>query len=496
MIGESIGNYRIVARLGEGGMGAVYLGEHRRITRQVAIKVLLPELSNNHRMVSRFFNEARATSLIRHPGIVEITDCDVLRDGRAYLVMELLRGESLGSRLRRGDRVPPARAVSIAGHIADALAAAHEKEIVHRDLKPDNVFLLADVGPGEQPIKILDFGIAKLMRPDSHGQKTRTGSLVGTPEYMSPEQCRGVGAVDHRTDIYSLGCILFEMLSGRRPFVSLGFGELIQSHLSEAAPALASFDSTIPPAIGALVARMLAKAPDDRPQTMRALGAELDAIQASLAPSPPETGEARQAADGPTRTPAARTSASSEQLTVDGAFDRRAARHRRRSRLIKTAALAVALGGTWIWRVTAHHPAGPQPGVASAIAVPAPLPVSTAASPSPPPPAAEPSSPPAPEKVNVVVVSEPPAADVCLAKDRILIGRTKLEWTPEKSSRRAKLLVRKRGYRGRDITVGLDRDVTKHVTLNKLGPDELDNVDNCVGARVALDPRSPTRAPP
>jgi len=281
MIGQTIGSYRIVAKLGEGGMGAVYLGEHQHIARKAAIKVLLPELSANQQIVARFFNEARATSLIRHPGIVDVLDCSILPNGNAYIVMEHLVGESLGSQLRAHGRIPASRATFLTRQIADALAAAHNQKIVHRDLKPDNVFVLA--AAESAPIKILDFGIAKLMHTGGHegSYKTRTGSIMGTPVYMSPEQCRGAGEIDHRTDIYSLGCILFEMLTGRPPFTYEGFGELIQAHLSTTPPRVRSLDATIPPAIDALVDRLLAKSPDARPQTMRDLMSELDTVSAA-----------------------------------------------------------------------------------------------------------------------------------------------------------------------------------------------------------------------
>jgi len=181
VIGESIGNYRMTAKLGEGGMGAVYLGEHQFIERRAAIKVLLPELSANKDIVQRFFNEARATSVIHYPGIVEITDCAVLATGNAYIVMELLEGESLGNYLRGGTRLSVQRSAHLTRHIADALAAAHDKHIVHRDLKPDNIFVLS-AKDAPSPIKILDFGIVKLLNTDAaQGQKTRAGNIIGTP---------------------------------------------------------------------------------------------------------------------------------------------------------------------------------------------------------------------------------------------------------------------------------------------------------------------------
>jgi serine/threonine protein kinase len=267
--GEQIGAYTIRRRLGAGGMGEVYLAEHRHIDRKAAIKVLLPELSSNQAVVERFFNEARAASRIKHDGIVEIVDCDRHTDGSAYIVMEFLEGESLGESLRRVGRFDLSVAVGVVGQVADALAAAHAKGIIHRDLKPDNIFLAAT--PRSDPpiaVKVLDFGIAKLVGEEGYEtRRTQSGALIGTPLYMSPEQCRGTGQIDPRADIYALGCILFELLAGRTPFTHAGAGELFVAHISEPAPDLGTLVS-VPPAIAALVASMLAKAPGDRPASM------------------------------------------------------------------------------------------------------------------------------------------------------------------------------------------------------------------------------------
>jgi serine/threonine protein kinase len=281
--GDQIGSYRVRRRLGAGGMGEVYLAEHRNIDRLAAIKVLLPELSTDEEIVARFFTEARAASSIKHPGIVEIVDCEIDPRGRAYIAMEFLNGESLGASLDRGASFDLNSALGIVGQIAGALTAAHAKGIIHRDLKPDNIFL-ASTPEDETPlsVKILDFGIAKLVA-GGEKRKTRTGSLLGTPLYMSPEQCRGAGQIDHRTDIYSLGCIAFELIAGRPPFVKDGPGELIAAHLAEPAPDLGTFQD-IPPDLGQLVARMLAKSPDARPQTMRDVVHEIEKLLGTVAP--------------------------------------------------------------------------------------------------------------------------------------------------------------------------------------------------------------------
>jgi serine/threonine protein kinase len=190
-----------------------------------AVKVLLPELSNNREIVNRFFNEARAATSVRHPGIVEIFDFGYMPSGLAYIVMELLDGESLSRVLVARGRLSEQEALVYTRGIASALAPAHAQGIVHRDLKPDNIFLVRDPDMlgGLRP-KILDFGIAKVTEAQRIGgvSKTRTGAVLGTPTYMSPEQCRGTGEIDARSDLYAVGCILYEMLVGRPPFALRG----------------------------------------------------------------------------------------------------------------------------------------------------------------------------------------------------------------------------------------------------------------------------------
>src|SRR6266478_724691 len=199
MLGERFGSFKAVAKLGEGAMGEVWLAEHQRIERRAAIKVLMPERTREAHTVRRLFVEARATSLIRHPGIVEIYDCDVHRNGRAYIVMEYLEGEDLGRRLDRVIALPWQAACRIGRHVADAIGAAHDRGIIHRDIKPENVFLLSAANwPAPTEVKVLDFGLAKLLTGNLvGGVGTVAGSVIGSPAYMSPEQCNGDPA-DHR----------------------------------------------------------------------------------------------------------------------------------------------------------------------------------------------------------------------------------------------------------------------------------------------------------
>ncbi|HVR64886.1 MAG TPA: protein kinase [Polyangia bacterium] len=285
-VGQQLGGYTILHRIGQGGMGDVYLAQHRRVARKAAVKVLLPELSQKATVLDRFFNEARATSLIKHPGIVEILDCDVL-DDQAFIIMEYLEGESLGEYLHRTGALVTDLPflLGVAAGIASAVGAAHATGIIHRDLKPDNVYL--HLGGATDPtvtVKILDFGIAKLVQQDggSGTHQTKTGMLLGTPAYMSPEQCRGAGQVDLRSDIYSLGCILYELVCGAPPFVHEGSGDMIIAHVSEPPQPPLGRVPGMPPALNALIMHMLAKKPDQRPQTMDAVLEALAACAVSL----------------------------------------------------------------------------------------------------------------------------------------------------------------------------------------------------------------------
>jgi serine/threonine-protein kinase len=289
VIGRHLNNYEVVSLLGEGGMGTVYLALHPIMGRKAAVKVLKPELARDESLVTRFFNEARAANAIRHPNIIDIIDVGILpEDNVPYMLMEFLEGESLATRLERTRPLDTAQAIEVAAQTASALAAAHSKGIVHRDLKPDNLFLVPDemVGAGER-VKVLDFGIAKL-RDDLRGSsmKTRTGAIMGTAAYMSPEQCQGlIERIDHRTDIYALGIIIYEMLCGAPPFLSEGFGDIIIMHVMREPEPPHLKNPAVPIEVSMAVVRALAKSPDDRFQSMPEMQA---ALRAGLAA--PHTG--------------------------------------------------------------------------------------------------------------------------------------------------------------------------------------------------------------
>mgnify|MGYP001605623862 FL=1 len=213
LIGRQFGNYVVTQKLGEGGMGSVYLAEHPTIGKKVALKVLHAEFASNQDVATRFFNEAKAVNDIQHPNIVDVVDYGVIQDqatgqSLVYFIMEFLAGVSLAELIRREAPMAPDRALSICIQIADALSASHARGIVHRDLKPDNVILIQR-GRERDFVKVLDFGIAKLTGDQAGSRRTRTGIVMGTLSYMSPEQCEGRGSIDHRTDIYALGILVY-----------------------------------------------------------------------------------------------------------------------------------------------------------------------------------------------------------------------------------------------------------------------------------------------
>src|SRR5450432_1057514 len=285
MVGETVGSYRILRQLGAGAMGTVYLAEHRHLKRQAALKLLARELVDRPDLLERFFLEARATSAIAHPGIVQIFDCEVDATGRPYIVMELVAGETLAAVIARQGALSPLVAARLGRALADALAAAHAKGIVHRDLKPENMFVLPD--PPDS-IKLVDFGIAKLAGELQAGQvhKTRSGAVMGTPLYMSPEQCRDSAALDFRTDLYSFGCVLHEMLTGRPPFARENFGELMVAHMTEAPPDPRAANPTVPAPLAELTLELLRTDPAQRPASMRVVAERLMAYVARMTTVP------------------------------------------------------------------------------------------------------------------------------------------------------------------------------------------------------------------
>ncbi|MEZ4402760.1 MAG: serine/threonine-protein kinase [Kofleriaceae bacterium] len=296
LIGWRFGSYVAQRRLGAGGMGTVYLCQHTLIDRQVAVKVLHDEQSLDPEQVDRFFQEARSAAEIGHPNIIVIIDAGYVatpQGQRAYIMMEALDGDSLDKRIHAGG-LGLADIHHVMSQCAAALTASHGKGIIHRDLKPANIFLCHH--PFDPIfVKVLDFGIAKLTTPDANARKTQLGIVLGTPAYMSPEQCEGKGAIDHRSDVYSLGVVLYEMLTGTVPFDG-DIRDILLAHLRQPAPPPRTRNPSIPPAWEALCLRMLEIHKEARPQSMQEVAAalaDLDRHAAMYAAA-----QARRAASG------------------------------------------------------------------------------------------------------------------------------------------------------------------------------------------------------
>ena len=286
MEGQRIGNYRVVRKIGQGGMGSVWEAKHEQLHRKAAIKLLRRELSADPQLEVRFFNEAKAASRVDHPSIVKIDEFGHLPDGTAYIIMEFLSGDPLSVRLRNlGGKLQLPDILRISRQIASALAATHSKGIVHRDLKPDNVMLVPDseVAGGER-VKILDFGIAKVISdysgPGAEEFKTNTGLVLGTATYMAPEQCKGAGEVTEKADVYSLAVVMYRMCCGKVPFRAEGPGEVMAMHIFSQPKPLREVEPRVPEPLAALIHRMMSKEPHERP-TMAQVAGELEKMAMS-----------------------------------------------------------------------------------------------------------------------------------------------------------------------------------------------------------------------
>jgi eukaryotic-like serine/threonine-protein kinase len=265
------GRYRLDRRIGEGGMAFVWAATHQVTGKAVALKFLKPPHAFDPRDRHRFLREARAACAVHHPNVVEIDDVLELEDGSPVMVMDLLVGETLGYRLLREGALPLEQTARILLPVVSAVGTAHALGIVHRDLKPDNIYL-AQAGAGHVDVKVLDFGIAKVTAIEGStgetGNLTGSGMLLGTPFYMSPEQVFGERDIDQRSDVWSLGVILYECLSGRRPTQSENLGQVIKIITTESIPGLASVVKGLPAEVGALVDRMLSRRRESRPQSL------------------------------------------------------------------------------------------------------------------------------------------------------------------------------------------------------------------------------------
>ena len=387
-------------------MGEVYVAEHVGIQTRVAIKVLLPEISSDRDHVQRLFNEARLASKIKHAGITRIFDVG-FHEGRAYLVMELLEGESLARRIQRGS-LGEAEIIEIGRQTANVLAATHAANITHRDLKPDNIFLTPDAELAcNERVKILDFGIAKL--PGSGGP--RTIGTMGTPDYMAPEQWGDSARVDWRADAYSLGCVLFEMCAGRPPFITTTIADAYMQHTQSMAPSPRACGAAISGELDALIASLLAKDPALRGASMFEVASRLAAI-----------GSKRTRGPSDSRSPVGRPPSLRTPTTLGGSVGELAVVDPPRRRALASVVVAAALASVIAVGVLATRsrtrevsaatptapaqrmvpvatpeptpaPAATVPPTAASAPTPAPPPPTTSttatASPAPPPPAAK-----------------------------------------------------------------------------------------------------------
>jgi eukaryotic-like serine/threonine-protein kinase len=275
LIGQRFGSFRVVKELGRGGMGTVWLAEHALIQKRVAVKVLHEHMAQDRRLVNRFLSEARTLTLVQHENVVALYDLDI-REGRPYLVMEYLEGQSLAAFAKGA--LEPALVVELLVQVCDALSAVHAHGIVHRDLKPANVFLVP-TGEGKQRVKLLDFGITKLLVYPQGVTPTQNGMLLGTPEFMAPEQCAG-SPVDARTDIYAAGVMGHYLATGSLPFAGSHPAMVLLAHMQKAPPLAHEVRPGLPPALSSVLARAMAKRPEGR----FASAVELrDALRASLA---------------------------------------------------------------------------------------------------------------------------------------------------------------------------------------------------------------------
>jgi eukaryotic-like serine/threonine-protein kinase len=485
--GQVVGEYRIEGKLGEGGFGAVYRAVHPLIGKHAAIKVLNRQYSANPQMVSRFISEARAVNQIRHRNIIDIFAFGTLEDGRQYFIMELLDGMPLDKYLADKGRLSVEETVAILRPVARALDAAHANGIAHRDLKPENIFLSFDDEGNPFP-KLLDFGIAKLLAPDATagGQsKTRTGTPMGTPYYMSPEQCRGRN-VDHRTDVYSFGIMLHQVLAGRLPFEGDDIMDLLIKQSTAPAPPLSSVVPDIPPSLDAPILAMLEKDPEKRPTSVggameafifaaRSVGIGVNSGGGSALRRPGESGPTPNLAisSRPHMTPAEMAVAHASTIakptphhTFQGADMDVAPATKKRTALYVLApvALLVGLGVGFValkpkpkdvvggpGSVTSVAPPGPSASVSTSAAVLVP----TVSAPKP------------PDDVLVTVKCVPEHATIYLGDERIGVapGPVKLRRGADK----VKLTLKADGFAPTDVELEPVDNTVLNAKLTKLG---------------------------
>ncbi len=410
------GRYRLESLIGEGGMASVWRAKDLTLARRVAVKLLFERDDRDHEaLVARFLREARIAAAVQHRNVIHIVDFGTTETGQPYMVMELLEGETLGDRLHRHKRLDLSEAVHISSMMLRGLAAVHDAGIIHRDLKPDNIYLKEENGVLFP--KILDFGISRSVEPQSGRRSaltTKEGIIVGTPEYMSPEQARGIKEIDRRTDIYSMGVIMFQALTGTLPFTSENVGDLIIKIVTGSPPKIRELNPELPAALAEVITRAMAREPAERFVDATAMQQALvaaaeasmgDSVRRSLSDSPPatiatstsrmprnptpllsrefalNTDEVRIDTRDPITLPRAPTPAGpakSQLRTSD--FSELMGKPRRQRKIVAGVAMAVALVGAVAWSLSGES-AAPAPTVVT------PLASATANPPAPAPPA-------------------------------------------------------------------------------------------------------------
>jgi eukaryotic-like serine/threonine-protein kinase len=473
LVGTTIdGRYQVEKKLGEGGMGVVYLAKHAVIGSKCALKVLRGELTGEGEVSERFIQEARAAAAIGNDHIIQITDFGQLPDGAAYFVMEFLDGLALHDVIQNSPKMPAQRVLHIMTQCCEALAAAHQSDIVHRDLKPDNIFLVRK-GTVDDFVKVLDFGIAKVQAGEGGKRLTKTGMIFGTPQYMSPEQAAGSG-VDARTDIYSLGIIMYELLCGHVPFEADTFMGVLTKHLYEEPipPRRLVPPVDMPQNLEAILLKAIAKKPDKRYQSMSEFAQDLRAVGEGRTPDIVYD----QMRDTATTTvpPPSPTQVVGGKTAVWGRGDARSQSKPKWPIFAGLGAVVVLgavaailfLGGGGRGTEASANP-GIKPVVAP-IAVPekkAPVEVAT-----PPVPAKEPETPPvaaAPTVTAVKISSVPEGAELFLGE--ALMGKLPFDLAkPKSGDAPIKYTLKLEGYAPREVVVSSSTPDTFQVELEKI----------------------------
>jgi serine/threonine-protein kinase len=434
LVGQTLlDRYRITAQIGKGGMGAVYEAQHTLIGKRVAVKVLLDHYARRGPVMARLEQEAKLASSIGHEHIVDITDFGETPDGRTFVVMEYLEGESLGACLRREGQLDEERAVRIAHQVASALSAAHAKGILHRDIKPENVFLLRR--KDTDFAKVVDFGISKSLHTGegegSTPRLTQTGMVLGTPLYMSPEQARGEEDLDQRIDVYALGVILYELVTGVVPFQGTNSLSIIARVINEEPQPPRTLRKGLSPELEAVILHAMAKDREQRYASCDAMAADLAALLAEV----PVTG----------------------RLRLNAPLPRRRGKHNP-SLPIKLMGLLVTVSTVLMacWVIWGGHEADPTPAlpaVAAGSAIPAPV-----APPEPPEPA-----PAEPETATISIVSEPPGA--AIHEGGRVLGTTPFDFKPVKEDEDKDLVAKLDGYEDTPFRINVRNDDQREVLV-------------------------------